>query len=384
MGDDEWACFGSDSSDEDGSAVIQTDGKNQPANVTVDVFDDAEHDDCHSATASLEEDQRLVGFIVTKFLKANSKVPISKRRVMIFDGGQESEMGARHRRLRQCFSSRGVEVITVPYDRSGHFQTREYFVDCAMVCVDFDDITSSDHISFVKECVVPGGFVVYPKSFLAVPNRVEKLFNIAVWMIDKSNEDVAAITSSFLIAHKRRGLINSKACPWKSSSPSNRLNERKFIEEITVARSAYEIQQPRNSVEALNDVSIDLAKSALLQYGIVIIRDLFDIKDISPWKDAALRDLDDAIEALRKRSIDLLNPGSSENEPLSYHELAMREDLRCDLRNGKAFRKIRKDTTAQSIRMNPVVAKIVKEGECTFLIVYNLQNIENNSNWMNE
>ena len=73
--------------------------------------------------------------------------------------------------------------------------------------------------------------------------------------------------------------------------------------------------------------------------------------------DAALKDLDEAITKLReKRGVDILNPrgrgGGGEEaaqgeggyyggEPLSYHELAMREDLRVDLRNGTEMKKLR-------------------------------------------
>ena len=154
--------------------------------------------------------------------------------------------------------------------------------------------------------------------------------------------------------------MNSLGCPWKRRTLANHNRELDLIDRITIGRSVHERLQPYNTDSSINELSIQKSVNMLLDYGVVIIRDLLAPHDIDPWGKAALQNLDDAIAELKLRDIDLLNPGSCGNEPLSNHELAMREDLRLDLRNGRNFRKMREDKGVQSIRMRPAIVKIGK------------------------
>ena len=64
---------------------------------------------------------------------------------------------------------------------------------------------------------------------------------------------------------------------------------------------------------------------------------------IEQWSKAVLDDFDAATEILKdEQNVDVLNPGSG-SDPLSYREMAMREDFRVDLRDGPAMKLIRSE-----------------------------------------
>ncbi len=99
----------------------------------------------------------------------------------------------------------------------------------------------------------------------------------------------------------------------------------------------------------------------LRKHGLVIIKGLLPPSQTVPWGDAALAYFNAALSRLRRhptRPVDLMNPHtaaavadaddaatSDEHraafEPLSYREMAMREDLRVDLLYGPAMESLR-------------------------------------------
>lgn len=113
------------------------------------------------------------------------------------------------------------------------------------------------------------------------------------------------------------------------------------------------------STTLLTDANVRRATNILRRHGVVVLRGLLHPDQTVPWGDAVLRDFEEARERLREhptRPVDLMNPhcaaaaagGDGDDnveaafEPLSYKELAMREDLRVDLRSGPEMERIRR------------------------------------------
>jgi Phytanoyl-CoA dioxygenase (PhyH) len=84
-----------------------------------------------------------------------------------------------------------------------------------------------------------------------------------------------------------------------------------------------------------SDASHAKAVSALQNFGMCIIPRLFSTDVIMEWGAAAVSDMNSALKTLRTRGIDLLKPGEGGPKIENFHELSMREALRCDLRNGR-------------------------------------------------
>jgi hypothetical protein len=111
---------------------------------------------------------------------------------------------------------------------------------------------------------------------------------------------------------------------------------------------------PASFATILTDANVQRVTEILREHGLVIIKGLLPPSQTIPWGDAALADFNAAVSRLRRhptRPVDLMNPrtaaaaaaaadaddaaASDEHraafEPLSYREMAMREDLRVDL-----------------------------------------------------
>jgi Phytanoyl-CoA dioxygenase (PhyH) len=87
-----------------------------------------------------------------------------------------------------------------------------------------------------------------------------------------------------------------------------------------------------------SDASHAKAVSALQNFGMCIIPRLFSKEVIMEWGAAAVSDMESALKTLRTRGIDLLKPGDGGPKIENFHELSMRDPLRCDLRNGHSIK----------------------------------------------
>ena len=125
--------------------------------------------------------------------------------------------------------------------------------------------------------------------------------------------------------------------------------------------SSKEEEGPASFVTILTNANVQRATEILREHGLVIIKGLLPPSQTVPWGDAALADFNAAVSRLRRhptRPVDLMNPRtaaaaadaddaatSDEHrttfEPLSYREMAMREDLRVDLRYKPAMESLR-------------------------------------------
>lgn len=140
--------------------------------------------------------------------------------------------------------------------------------------------------------------------------------------------------------------INSMACPWKADPAHPQQNsaraidhELALLQKATITRSACELQ---HSTASLSPHGIEKAVDSLQKNGYCIIRSILDTEACCRWGKAVLTDFKTAAESLLKRDkIDLYHPQDSEQDPQTYRELSMREDLRIDIRDGPCMREER-------------------------------------------
>jgi hypothetical protein len=223
----------------------------------------------------------------------------------------------------------------------------------------------------------------------------------SIWDVDSAS--LVHSSTSFLVfsMRKRSCVINAWSCPWmdKRQRVRGRLllslamadgrggelpfpttsadgmthlqYERNVACAVTISPSVAEREGviddasdpsseggPASFATILTDANVRRATEILREHGLVIIKGLLPPSQTVPWGDAALEDFNAAVCRLRRhptRPVDLLNPrtaaadaddaASDEHraafEPLSYREMAMREDLRVDLRYGPAMESLR-------------------------------------------
>mmetsp|Transcript_24964 Transcript_24964/g.37330 ORF Transcript_24964/g.37330 Transcript_24964/m.37330 type:complete len:798 (+) Transcript_24964:68-2461(+) len=202
--------------------------------------------------------------------------------------------------------------------------------------------------------------------------------------IDTFKNQVEEIYSISLT--KRPCTVNTLSCPWKTDlklvPPSKIVNdqqginekqeqqskleqsvetwlqyERRILADATVPLSIAELhgdnQQTTNhvttAIPSIAKEKIENAVKSIQKHGFVILPCLFsshdDIHTIRAWSEAIMDDFHSACAILKSsegHKVDILNPGEDDTfEPRSYREMAMREDLRVDLRDGPSIRKLR-------------------------------------------
>lgn len=241
----------------------------------------------------------------------------------------------------------------------------------------FDDALCKNEESSLRKRLALGGYLIMTSIFhnyldfeLASAFEVlkewktecgeELLLSEHVWetesasIIHKQIENGVVLVSIGVM--KRPALVNTLSCKWKTNSrivPSSYDDplssgpretwlqyERKILKQATVAPSAYEVKE-----SFLTANSIDKAVKSLQTHGFVILPRLFQhphqIEMIKQFSNAFLNDFDSAVDILKKKyDIDVLHPGQG-SDPLSYKEMAMREDFRVDLRDGQSIREAR-------------------------------------------
>jgi len=143
--------------------------------------------------------------------------------------------------------------------------------------------------------------------------------------------------------------------------------ERKVAGAMTISPSVAERTRIKinndnnnnNSINAtiLTQSNLRNAISILRKHGMLIVKSLLPPSQTLPWGEAVLEDFEHAIARLKchpQRPVDILNPDRNNEgstggagtvggafEPLSYREMAMREDLRVDLRSGPTMETLR-------------------------------------------
>jgi hypothetical protein len=110
--------------------------------------------------------------------------------------------------------------------------------------------------------------------------------------------------------------------------------ERKRVAEASCSLMAYQRERAQQDAKIPERV-IQAAVQSLQTCGYCIIPGLLNPQTSRRFGEMALSDLKDAAKILKEREgVDLYEPRNSIQEPASYRELSMREDLRMDLRHG--------------------------------------------------
>lgn len=224
---------------------------------------------------------------------------------------------------------------------------------------------------------------------------------------------------SFFTIHlvKRPCPINTSSCPWRGNGVVKASNleasdecsnqntsmavkeetwiqyERRILAESTISCSISErnyVQRqsttmhehgPGSTMPAntrMSPENIQKGIKALQQNGFLVLRNLYSIDDVNSLSSAVLSDFDLATSILyEKYSIDIINPGGSNDnkcsptvnkkEPLNYKEMAMREDLRVDLRDGPNMTKSRQNQAVASSNFLPSLNSNTTPNDSTIL-----------------
>ena len=322
--------------------------------------------------------------ITTSFLSRRKTTILSNRYVSLVSRNTDDNNTFDSRlssTLRDKLDARGIKILT-PAETSDE---TGIICDAAIL---FRDISNKDEdggqIIFkyektVRRGLVPGGFMLLClMNDTATPvgnggqSSVRKVSDLwggntldeAVWDIE--NADMIYHCSipgkctvlTVLSISKRPCTNNTSSCPWKdltSLVPDDLANfngetwlmhERSITADATITRTATEIiaHQETKCPQPLSEESIRAAVHAMEMYGFVVLKSIFDPESQTlPWGDSFLADFEAAANILRKRdNVDIVNPGQDGmGDPLNYREMAMREDLRVDLRDGPAIQKAR-------------------------------------------
>ena len=293
------------------------------------------------------------------------------------------------------------------YAYDTHIQSQKMIrvFDVATIVIPIEDdetmtcsSSTSNWTSMMRRSIVPGGHAIlilmskhpFPNSKSYETLLVSYGFHPSIWDISNASllhsmnisvskmstvnsNETSSIndpiqTFNILSLPKRYCLMNQSSCEWKEKRNDWIQYEYDILQATTIPLSAqerlYQLQHNLSSpmIRILDTSSIQKASNALSKYGFCIIRDLYDTKDIQQWADAACHDLKQAIHILKEKyDINLLYPHCNQHNILSYKELAMREDLRVDIRDGPQIRQLRIDRQHESMQTHPSIIQIVTQ-----------------------
>lgn len=120
--------------------------------------------------------------------------------------------------------------------------------------------------------------------------------------------------------------------------------ERSNLDDVTITLSIAERRQG-----LLSSASQSKAVNALQTFGLCILPGLFSPATILEWGTAAVNDMSAALNTMREKGIDILNPCEGQKKIENFHELSMREALRCDLRNGSNMKVLSARSTTANV-----------------------------------
>ncbi|KAL7535354.1 hypothetical protein ACHAXR_006439 [Thalassiosira sp. AJA248-18] len=356
MADDCWGAFGSDSESDDDIDVHQNESNS---------FESAA-----DATA-LAITQQFVSS--TK----SSGVLLKERMVGIEAYSDGEQMEKWQEMVTERVLGRGMKIVVGGSDRN----TSVGFHCDAAILLQNDDDRAGGVIpsSCITRDLLPGGFLwlIIPLQEGTASGSIQQMlegWSEAIWDVESASLGYSSSDFQVISMRKRACVINSWSLIWmdkdrKIRSELSTMNEideftisandtyldyeRKVASEVTISPSAAE-----RTRKILTDENVQRATEIMQRHGLVVIKGLLDSTQTIPWGEAVLSDFDSACSRLRchpTRPVDLMNPHKtdsvSENitategrifEPLSYKEMAMREDLRVDLRSGPEMETLRR------------------------------------------
>ena len=354
-----WGAFGSDSdSDDDDNDDSSSTRKNEQSNPNIS-FESA------------------VSAITTYFasLTKATGVGIGERVVAVKSMINGDEYGEEAVALKVMMTEsvirRGMKVVAGDDDDD----VSSMLCDAGVLIVgDESDLQSRSSLN-IRHGLIPGGFmwlIVKRQQNEIDNNSCFDCFPDSIW-----GEIYCVSTSSSYSVHKtqkRACLVNAISCSWmdkksiierevalaaeKTCGNLNAVENESYIQfelrmasRVTVVPSVAERTREKIISSAdevyttiLTDANIKNAIGKLRDHGLVIIKGLLPPEQTIPWGNVVLEDFTSAVETLKNhqtRPVDLLNPDKGQFEPLSYREMAMREDLRVDLRSGPSMERLR-------------------------------------------
>ena len=364
-----WGAFGSDSDDDDDGSVNSgnTNGsQNQQHNPFEQVAD----------TVSLSITQYFVS------LTKSTGVLLQERVVGI---GQCSSDNGDYAIMTERVSGRGMKVL-----KQSELQgSQVYQCDAAILWNKDVDNTDCSHI---KQSLIPGGvlWLVFETEEHDNDDAKAQLSDYpdSIWDINFNSVQNINTSSHIKVIsiQKRACVVNSWSCPWMNKQqrilaelPTLNINdefdsenetylqyERKVATALTISPSIAERTREKISVSStsleesiystiLTEANVQRAVEVFERHGLVVIKGLLPHTQTTKWGEAVLADFNSAVDRLKShptRPVDLMNPQKEGTfEPLSYKELAMREDLRVDLRSGPEMDSLRSSENATAQQM---------------------------------
>mmetsp|Transcript_9230 Transcript_9230/g.20823 ORF Transcript_9230/g.20823 Transcript_9230/m.20823 type:complete len:644 (-) Transcript_9230:1221-3152(-) len=366
-----WGAFGSDSdSDEDDKVVHPNEQPN--------MFEPAA-----DATA-LAITQQFVS-------STKSSGVLLKERVVGIDSCHVDEQVDQWKEMMaERVVGRGVKVV----GGSDRGMLGDFECDAAiLLTTDNSDRGEKCQSSYINRALLPGGslwlvIALEEEEMGKVADGDESIqekwlkdYSQAIWDVDSASVVFSSSTFQVISMRKRHCVINAWSCPWMNKrerilSQLSTLNkndefltstnetyleyERNVASAVTISPSIAE--RTRKHVDAstssgkpvfatvLTDANVQRATAILQKHGLVVIKGLLPPAQTIPWGEAVQSDFESAVARLRchpTRPVDLMNPHVADTteervfEPLSYKEMAMREDLRVDLRSGPEMENLR-------------------------------------------
>ena len=364
MSQDEWELFGSDSEDDD------DDGSSTPTSN----FTNAQV----GMNETLEQAIDATILHTTQvFIKSNRGVQLTNRYFGMVAANDELDIDAEslfRESLSKKTIQRGMNIYS-PMETLN--QDIEFACDGAAIYRNFQvcSETCSDE-RLLRKHLIPGGFLIVV-MYIAKPDAKDItassllsmwkhqdgtfIFLDTVWDLKRaeiihsgnSHDQDGMYTVQVT---KRPCTLNMASCVWKSNSkrvPSAMYAteekreetwlqyEQRILSEVTLTRTVAELNCQYSKSSHDNDLTQSKspvltkenkqqAVDSLKKHGFVIIPRLFMKPSVRSWAKAILSDFDDAKSILLERdNVDILDPGKEgSRDPLSYKEMAMREDLR--------------------------------------------------------
>jgi len=252
--------------------------------------------------------------ITTKLMEEQSQLVLSREIILVGSSGEVNEEEWLEKLKKAGFVVRSFNDLN-----------QVNGVQCdVLVLMNAATTSSSSPSESQVDSILPAGAVL----LCAVGSGMPEVLDDSRWIPYHS-------TASSCLCFRKRGVCcNSRgAIYWGATGPGEQLdNERALLEELSVQLSVQE-----RSLGIMSDESHRRAQLALQKHGLVVMCGLVSSQTVMAWGDAARADMAVIVARLKDRGIDLLNPGT-EGQPRieNFHEMSMREALRCDIRNGRA------------------------------------------------
>ena len=364
-----WGAFGSDSDSDDDDSVNSSSHHQAEPNTLFQLSADA---------AILAITQDFASLTKTTGVGLSERV-LNVTSVLNEDEGSEEAVVLRTM-MTERVVQKGMKIV------GAENNALSALCDAAVLIVGNTNDLQSNSTLNARHNLIPGGslWLILKRGENEDNNNTSfDCFHRSIWQ----EPLCVSSSSSFSIykIHKRSCLINAASCPWmdklsivgkevaiaaenacgniKAEENESYLSfELSLASRVSIVPSVAE--RTRESIQAkssandvhttiLTDANVKNAIGKLRDHGFVVIKGLLPPEQTIPWGNVVLEDFTSAVKALKNnqsRPVDLLNPDKGQFEPLSYKEMAMREDLRVDLRSGPLMEKKRSEENNSALQ----------------------------------